>query len=271
MVYKIGWFSSGRDEVAAELLNVVYYAIHNGYIDAELHFVFSNRERGQAPESDAFFDLVGSYGIPLIQLSSKSYEPELRKKEIEEWRRAYDREVMERLKDYNPDLCVLAGYMLITGDELCEKYDMINLHPAAPGGPKGTWQEVIWELLEKKAENTGVMIHLVTEELDRGPAISYCAFSIRGVKFDSLWKDFDEKLKNMSLDDIRQSEGENEPLSKEIRLEGVRREIPLIIQTIKEFADDKIRIIDRSIVAEGVVVLGGYNLTADIEALIGEG
>jgi phosphoribosylglycinamide formyltransferase-1 len=270
-VYKIGWFSSGRDEVANELLNVVYYAIHNGYIDAEIHYVFCNRERGQSPDSDAFLDLVASYGIPLITFSSKNFRPELRKENIEEWRLAYDKEVLKKLKDYNNDLCVLAGYMLITGKELCNECDMINLHPAAPGGPKGTWQEVIWELLEKNANSTGVMMHLVTEELDRGPAISYCSFPIRGGKFDPLWEDFERKQKSMSLDEIIKSEGESEPLFSEVRLEGVRREIPLIIQTIKEFAERKIRIIDRSIVAEGVVVLGGYDLTKEIEELIGEG
>jgi phosphoribosylglycinamide formyltransferase-1 len=46
---------------------------------------------------------------------------------------------------------------------------MINLHPAAPGGPTGTWQEVIWQLIEGRAVETGVMMHLVTPELDRGP------------------------------------------------------------------------------------------------------
>ncbi|GAH59253.1 unnamed protein product, partial [marine sediment metagenome] len=43
-----------------------------------------------------------------------------------------------------------------------QRYNMVNLHPAAPGGPTGTWQEVIWQLIENKAEETGVMMHLVT-------------------------------------------------------------------------------------------------------------
>ncbi|NIN00786.1 MAG: phosphoglycerate transporter, partial [candidate division Zixibacteria bacterium] len=78
------------------------------------------------------------------------------------WRLDYDREVMARLQEFRPDLCVLAGYMLIVGPEMCQKYDMLNLHPAAPGGPAGTWQEVIWKLIETGAESTGAMMHLVT-------------------------------------------------------------------------------------------------------------
>ena len=58
---------------------------------------------------------------------------------------------MNRLQGFHPDLCVLAGYMLIVGEEMCQRYNMINLHPAAPGGPTGTWQEVIWQLIDSKA------------------------------------------------------------------------------------------------------------------------
>ena len=43
MAYKIGWFSSGRDEAARELLKTVYSAIKDGFIKAEIAFVFSKR------------------------------------------------------------------------------------------------------------------------------------------------------------------------------------------------------------------------------------
>ena len=54
------------------------------------------------------------------------------KEALPSWRLDYDREVMRRLEGFRPDLCVLAGYMLIVGPEMCQKYDMLNLHPAAP-------------------------------------------------------------------------------------------------------------------------------------------
>ena len=62
---------------------------------------------------------------------------------------------------------------------------MINLHPAAPNGPDGTWQEVIWKLIEQRADHSGVKIHLVTEELDRGPTIAYCRYPIHSPAFDA--------------------------------------------------------------------------------------
>jgi phosphoribosylglycinamide formyltransferase-1 len=268
-LYKIGWFSSGRDEAARELLTVVWDSIKSGFIPAEFEFVFSNREKGQDSETDAFFDLVNEYGIPPISYSSKNYETELRVKNIEKWRIAYDREVMKRLENYNPDLSVLAGYMLITGPEICKKYTMINLHPAEPDGPTGTWQEVIWKLISDRAERTGVMMHHVTEILDRGPPITYCTFPIGGRQFDSLWEEMEKKLQKKTLEDIISEEGESEPLFLEIRKEGVKRELPLIIQTIKEFAEGRVKVEDGNIIAQGKVLLGAYDLTEKIEKLVG--
>jgi phosphoribosylglycinamide formyltransferase-1 len=269
-VYKIGWFSSGRDEAACELLTVVWDAISSGFIPAELDFVFSNRERGQNAESDSFFDLVDSYGIDLVCFSSKTFKPDLRKENLEEWRIAYDREIIAHLENYNPYLCVLAGYMLITGPELCKKFTMINLHPAEPQGPTGTWQEVIWKLISDKSDRTGVMMHHVTEILDRGPPITYCHFPIIGGKFSSLWEQMENKLKNKDLEDIIKGERESEPLFSEIRREGVKRELPLIIQTIKEFAESRIRIEDGAVIAEDKPISGAYDLTDKIEKLIAE-
>ena len=268
MLYKIGWFSSGRDEAARELLTVVWDSIQNGFIKAEFDFIFSNRERGQHPESDRFFELVDSYEIPLKCFSSKTFMPELRKESIEKWRVSYDREIIGSLENYKPNLSVLAGYMLITGPELCKKFTMINLHPAEPDGPTGTWQEVIWKLIKDKAKRTGVMMHHVTEILDRGPPITYCHFPIIGGKFDELWEQMESKLENQSLEEIIHNEGEAEPLLSEIRNEGVKRELPMIIQTIKEFADGRIKIEDGVVIAEGKPISGAYDLTEKLEKLI---
>ena len=46
---------------------------------------------------------------------------------------------MRLIDPFKPDLSLLAGYMLIISPEMCRRYPLINLHPAAPDGPKGTW------------------------------------------------------------------------------------------------------------------------------------
>ncbi|HHJ00848.1 MAG TPA: formyl transferase, partial [Candidatus Aerophobetes bacterium] len=59
MTYKIGWFSTGRDKAARDLLRAVQKSIDEGKIrNARIAFVFSNRQRGENRESDRFFQLV---------------------------------------------------------------------------------------------------------------------------------------------------------------------------------------------------------------------
>ena len=105
---------------------------------------------------------------------------------------------------------------------------MINLHPAAPNGPDGTWQDVIWQLIEQRATHSGVKIHLVTEELDQGPTIAYCRYPIHGPAFDDLWRETDQT----SVERLRQRYGEDLALFKAIRSEGVKTELPLLVETL---------------------------------------
>ena len=263
--YRLGWFSTGRDKAARDLLTVAQRSIALGEIEAEIAFVFSNRQRGEAKESDLFLKLVDSYGLPLISFSSKDFKtihPHL----SPQWRISYDREVMKRLEGFDADLYVLAGYMLIVGEEMCRRYNMINLHPAAPGGPKGSWQEVIWQLIEAKAETTGVMMHLVTPKLDEGPPATYCTFPIRGKPFDEYWREIEEQ----SIAEIKRKQGENNRLFKLIRRHGLAREFPLIIATLKAFSQGKVRIDKGKMVGTDGKPIKGYNLTDEIDEQIKE-
>jgi phosphoribosylglycinamide formyltransferase-1 len=261
--YRLGWFSTGRDKAARDLLTVAQRSIALGETKAEIAFVFCNRQRGQARESDLFLKLVEGYGLPLVAFSSKDFEatqPRL----SPQWRLGYDREVMQRLEGFDTDLCVLAGYMLIVGAEMCRKYNMINLHPAAPGGPKGSWQEVIWQLIENKAETTGVMMHLVTPQLDEGPPVTYCTFSLRGQPFDKYWRE----IEGQPIAEIRQQQGESNRLFKAIRRHGLAREFPLIIATLKAFSRGKVGIKKGKVVGADGRRIKGYNLTREIDRLL---
>ena len=269
-MYQLGWFSTGRDKAARDLLQAVQRQITLGEIQAEIAFVFCSREPGESAESDLFMKQVADYHIPLIYFSYQKFRAKKgsitsQGGTLPQWRLEYDREVMSQLQDFSPELCVLAGYMLIVGKEMCRRYNMINLHPAAPGGPTGTWQEVIWQLIDNKAHETGVMMHLVTPELDKGPPVAYCTFSIRGQPFDKYW----DEIKKQSLEELKREQGENNRLFKSIRQHGLAREFPLIIATIKAFSQGKIRISPEKQVfdAEGKPIKG-YNLTDEIDALV---
>ena len=267
-MYKLGWFSTGRDKAARDLLEAVQNSIQLGEIKAEIVFVFSSRELGESEESDLFLRLVEDYHIPLVCFSYQKFKAKKETPEVEtlpQWRLDYDREIMVRLQGFHPDLCVLAGYMLIVGKEMCQRYDMINLHPAAPGGPAGTWQEVIWQLIDSEAEETGVMMHLVTPELDKGPPVTYCIFPIRGKPFDRYW----DEIKGSSPQQIIKNQGENNHLFRLIRKHGLAREFPLIISTVKVFSEGKIRISPgkQVIDTEGRPV-SAYSLTDEINEVV---
>jgi phosphoribosylglycinamide formyltransferase-1 len=263
-MYRIGWFSTGRDKAARDLLLTVWNGISRGELKAEISFVFSNREPGEDMESDLFFDLVRDYRLPLIHLSSRKFKATSGPYLSPEWRLEHDREVIKRLEGYAPDICILAGYMLIVGPEMCQRYTMINLHPAAPGGPQGTWQEVIWKLIEAKAGDTGAMMHLVTPELDKGPPVAYCTFPIRGEPFDRYWKE----VEGYSPSQVKIEKDKVEPLFRLIRSEGLKREFPLIVATLKAFSEGRVRVEKGKVLSARGEVIAGQDLTHEINEAV---
>ena len=271
-MYQLGWFSTGRDKAARDLLETAWNSIRRGQINAEIAFVFCSREPGESVESDLFLKQVEDYRIPLFSFSYQRFKASqetaasTQAETLPSWRLVYDREVMKQLEGFHPDICVLAGYMLIVGEEMCQRYNMINLHPAAPGGPTGTWQEVIWQLIDSHAQETGVMMHLVTPELDKGPPVTFCTFPIRSEPFDQYWREL-EKLPMNSPE----RHSQDNPLFKLIRQHGLAREFPLIIATLKAFSDGKVKIMDGKVVDVEGKPINGYDLTDEINAQVKEG
>jgi folate-dependent phosphoribosylglycinamide formyltransferase PurN len=266
--YQVGWFSTGRGAGSKALLKAACDAINTGALHAEIEFVFCSRERGETESTDQYLDMVEGYNIPLINFSYQKYramrgmpnpdplEP------LPPWRADYDIEVIKRLKNFHPNLVMLAGFMLITSPLMCDKYKIINLHPAAPGGPAGTWQQVIWKLIETKAKIQGVKMHVAIPALDMGPTATYCLFPIRGPAFDRYW----EEVKGKTVEYIKAEQGMENMLFKTIRAHGAIRELPLTVATLKVFSKGKIKITkDRRVVDAAGHVIAGYDLTREID------
>jgi folate-dependent phosphoribosylglycinamide formyltransferase PurN len=270
MTLDIGWFSTGRGEGSRKLLGAVYGEIASGRLNARIAVVFCNRAPGEDANTDVFFEQVRDYELPLVTLSSRDFRRKLGEKPVRKgdslpgWRREFDREVMRRLEPYRFEIGLLAGYMLIFAEEFAQRYDLLNLHPAAPGGPKGVWQDVIWELIESRAERAGIMLHLATSELDEGPPVTFCSYSIRGRQFDELWKALDSR----PLEDIKSDEGEGNPLFAAIRRAGLARETPLVVETIRALADGRVSIEDKRVVDGSGSPMAAFDLTAEIESAV---
>ena len=267
-MYKLGWFSTGRSEGSQRLLRSIHDSIQACEINANIEFVFCSREPGEAKLTDVYLKMVEEYGIPLVYFSYQNYRRARGERTpppgtpMPQWRIDYDTEVMSLIKDFQPDLCILAGFMLIFGEEMCQKYNIINLHPASPHGPTGIWQNVIWELIESDARESGVMMHLVIPELDRGPVVTYCTYPIRGESFDRYW----QETKQQPLDEVRQIQGEENPLFRTIRQHGFIREIPLIVTTIRAFSEGRVKVSPNKEITDATGrAISGYDLTADIE------
>ena len=265
--FRIGWFSTGRGPTSRKLLAAAHDEIASGRLNAEITVVFCNRAPGEDPNTDVFLDQVNGYDLPLVTLSSRDFRRRRGEKvvckgqSLPDWRRDYDREVIRLLEPYTFDLGVLAGFMLIFCEEAAGKWDLLNLHPAAPGGPKGIWQDVIWELIGQRAGRAGVMLHLATPELDEGPPVTYCTYPIRGPDFDPLW----EAVEGRSVTEIRDTEGEENTLFQEIRRHGIAREIPLVIETLRAFAEARVRIENKRVVDAHSRPIPPYDLTDQIE------
>lgn len=213
-MFKIGWFSTGRDQAAIDLLDVTLKAIKDDIIpESKIVWVFCNRVRHEKKTSDRFIKFVKKRGIPLACRSSVNFKPEMREQDIKAWRHAFDRITLRALENFDkPDIVVFAGYMLIVSETLCNAFGIINLHPALPDGPVGSWQEVIRKYIEQKAKEIGAMMHLVTPELDAGPPITYCRVPVKRLDFHQM------------------------------RDEELKREFPLIIQTLKGLAEGRFEI-----------------------------
>ena len=261
-----GWWTTGRDDAAIELFETVRKAIINGIIPGRISYAFMSREPGESVVSDRLKQLMEKASVPVVAFSALKFKPELRKQNRDAWRKEYHHEVLKRISPYKADVVVLAGYMWVVSPETCQRLNIINLHPAAPDGPAGTWQEVIWQLLEQRADYTGVMMHLVTPELDKGPPVTYCLFSIKGPAWDELWNEFFELEKKMGMEGIKKKYGESLPIFAKIREEGVKRELPLIVYTLRSLAKGDISLENGKVLdAQGNILTKPYDLTQSIE------
>jgi len=248
-VLKLGWMSTGRGLGSFNLLRVVCESIEARTLDVSLSCVVCNRQRGEAEQSDRFLDFVRSKGVPLVSESSSRFKQSF---DGEDWRTEFDRLLSRRVDQFQVDLFFLAGYMLIVSEFFCTRYVLLNLHPALPNGPKGTWQEVMLELARTNALTTGAMIHVVTPELDRGPVASYFSFSLDGESFDALRRRGDSAL-----------------LAAAIREQELRREFPLILTTLRALSARDIVISGRRVIdSAGRPLERGKDLSTEIERLL---
>lgn len=85
-----------------------------------------------------------------------------------------DEELVKTLSKVDVDLIVLAGYLKLIGPKLIQNYTIINTHPSLlpKYGGKGMYgMKVHTAVVEAKEEYSGVTLHYVNNEYDKGNII----------------------------------------------------------------------------------------------------
>jgi phosphoribosylglycinamide formyltransferase-1 len=87
-----------------------------------------------------------------------------------------ERNVLQKIQEIDPDLIVLAGFLLKFPENIIENYPnkIINIHPALlPNyGGKGMYgMHIHRAVVENKEKETGISIHFVNENYDEGAII----------------------------------------------------------------------------------------------------
>jgi phosphoribosylglycinamide formyltransferase-1 len=83
-------------------------------------------------------------------------------------------EILDRLYDHRIDMIVLAGFLWLVPRNLTELFTVVNIHPALlpKYGGKGMYgMSVHKAVLAKKEKESGITIHLVNQDYDKGDVI----------------------------------------------------------------------------------------------------
>lgn len=137
-------------------------------VDTKIAKVISNNRGAYALER------AGAAGIEAVCVSPKEYED----------RAAFNRAFMQEIEKTEPDLIVLAGFLVTLPAELIRKYAnrIINIHPSLIPSFCGTGYyglKVHEAALARGVKITGATVHFVDEGMDTGPIIMQKAVAVR--------------------------------------------------------------------------------------------
>lgn len=149
-------------------LQAVIDGISNGSIEnTRIAGVISNNKNAYALER------ARKHGIEAVCISPKDYES----------REVFNEEFTDRVSQMQPDLIVLAGFLVVIPGQMIAKYrnQIINIHPSLIPSfcGKGYYGLKVHEAaLKRGVKVTGATVHFVDEGTDTGPIILQKAVEI---------------------------------------------------------------------------------------------
>jgi len=151
-------------------------ASRSGILNAEVAGLITNR-----PKAPALLR-AENLKIPSATLSPKAFS------QRDDW----DRAVLKTLQEWKTDWVVLAGFLTLIGPRVLKAFPnrVVNIHPALlPNfGGEGMYGMRVHEaVLAAGALETGITLHLVSEEYDRGKNLAQFKIPvIKGESADAL-------------------------------------------------------------------------------------
>ena len=150
-------------------LQAIIDSVKNGTItNTELVGVISNNKSAYA------LTRAEENGIDAKCISPKDYES----------REVFNQELLKAVDAYEPDLIVLAGYLVVIPPEMIKKYKnrIINIHPSLIPSFCGTGYyglKVHEAALARGVKVVGATVHFVDEGTDTGPIILQKAVEVQ--------------------------------------------------------------------------------------------
>ena len=138
-------------------LQFIFNAIDEGKLDANVSVVISNKE------DSYILKRAQAHNTQNVFISHKNKD-----------REDFDSEMTMVLKEHSVELILLIGFMRILSSKFCNQWNgkILNVHPSLlPKYAGGMDTNVHEEVLKNNEKETGCTIHLVTDEVDKGPIV----------------------------------------------------------------------------------------------------
>ena len=159
---RVAVLASGR----GSNLQAIIDAIERGSLQARIAAVISNKKEAPALER------ARQHGLTDLFVDPRPFagQPDSRE--------AYDRALLDVLREHNVELVLLAGYMKIVTAVLVTAYAnrMMNIHPSLL--PSFPGLDVQKKAMEWGCKLAGCTVHFVTEGVDEGPIILQAAVPV---------------------------------------------------------------------------------------------
>ena len=138
-------------------LQFIFNAIDESKLDANVSVVISNKE------DSYILKRAQAHNTQNVFISHKNKD-----------RENFDSEMTMVLKKHSVELILLIGFMRILSSKFCNQWNgkILNVHPSLlPKYAGGMDTNVHEEVLKNNERETGCTIHLVTDEVDKGPIV----------------------------------------------------------------------------------------------------